>query len=267
MLAAINILIPRKKSMKKEISQEELVNYLNELLNPKAFEEKVYNGIQIQTKKSISTIATAVSISKEVIQKTIEMQAQALIVHHGIFRKGDTHPLVGRIYDYVEQLIKHDIALLCYHLPLDAHQIIGNNWKAAYDLGLQDCVSCVAYNGMNIGVIGEVNYVPFEDFKKKVERYYDRSAQWVKVQDTVNKVAIVSGAADGYIKDVAHLGADCFITGRVDEPVWDNAHEYGVSFLGMGHYGTEIVGIKALAGNLEEYFKIPAIFIKTDNPF
>ena len=253
--------------MKKDFSLQEIENYLNELLHVKMFEEKAYNGIQIEAKRPINKIVTAVSVSKEIIQKTIDMQAQALVVHHGIFRKGDAHPLIGRIYDYVYQLMSNSIGLLCYHLPLDAHQELGNNWKAAKDLGLKNCVPCVSFNGNNIGVMGQAEDISFDDFRKHVELYYGRGAQFVKVRNTVKNVAIISGGGDRFIKEVADIGADCFITGRVDEHVWDYAQEYGVSFLGLGHYATEVVGARALAVKLEQHFKIPAIFIKTDNPF
>ncbi len=253
--------------MKKEIVLTDIERYLTNLLNPESFDEKAYNGVQVETKVPIEKIVTAVSVSNEVIQKAIEAKAQVLIVHHGIFLKGDEHPLVGRLYDMVSQLIKHNIALLCYHLPLDAHPEIGNNWKAAGDLGLKNCTSFFEYGGSYIGVVGEIGKMLFEDFKRQVEHYYGRPAQFVKIHEEVKKVAIISGGANKFIKDAAEAGADCYITGCVDEPVWDDAHDYGVSFLGLGHYGTETIGSKALAELLEEHFKVPAEFIRTDNPF
>lgn len=253
--------------MKKEISLKQLADYLNRLLDASAFDEKAYNGVQIETKVPINNIAIAVSVSSEVISEAANIGAQALIVHHGIFCKGDAHPLVGQTYNYVAELIKNNIALLCYHLPLDAHQTVGNNWKAAQDLGLTNCQPFFEYGNNTIGVISEVNNLPFEQFKQQVETYYGRPSAHVKVHDTVAKVAIISGGADKFIKDAADAGADCFITGRVDEKVWDDAHEYGVSFLGLGHYGTETVGPKALAENVAQHFGIPATFIKTENPF
>ncbi len=253
--------------MEKEILLADLESFLNSLLNAKSFDERAYNGVQVATKVPIQKIVTAVSVSKEVIHKAIEAKAQALIVHHGIFRKGDAHPLVGRLYDMIYQLMKHDIALFCYHLPLDAHNKIGNNWKAAQDLGLKNCTSFFEYGGDYIGVVGEVEKITFEAFKKHVEQYYDRSALAVKVNEEVKKIAIISGGADKFIKDAAEAGADCFITGRVDESVWDDAHDYKVSFLGLGHYGTETIGPQALAKKIESHFQIPAIFIKTKNPF
>ncbi len=253
--------------MEKEITLAQLVGYLNGLLEPERFDEKSYNGVQIETQVPIGKIVTAVSVSKEVTQKAIEANAQALIVHHGLFRKGDEHPLVGRLYDMVSQLVKHNIALFCYHLPLDAHPEIGNNWKAAQDLGLKNCTPFFEYGGNHIGVIGEIDTIPFDEFKEQVERYYDRPAQYVKVNEKINKVAIISGGANKFIKNAAQAGADCFITGCVDEPVWDDAHDFGVSFLGLGHYGTEVVGAEALAEVLQKQFQIPVVFLKTENPF
>ncbi len=253
--------------MDKEISLAELESYLNSLLAIEKFDERAYNGVQIKTKVPIKKIVTAVSVSTEVIRKAIDTKAQALIVHHGIFLRGDEHPLVGRLYDMVSELIVHNIALLCYHLPLDAHQKIGNNWKAAHEIGLKNCQPFFEYGGEYIGVVGETENIPFEAFKKRVEDYYERPALAIEVNKVVKKVAIISGGADKFIKDAAAAGADCYITGRVDEQVWDDAHDYGVSFLGLGHYGTETVGPQALAQELEKHFQIAATFIKTDNPF
>jgi dinuclear metal center YbgI/SA1388 family protein len=230
----------------KEIALATLIEFLNALLQPELFDEKAYNGLQIEAQVPIKKIATAVSVSKEVVQKACEEKVQALVVHHGIFCKDDEHPLIGRRYDIVSSLIQHNIALLCYHLPLDAHDEIGNNWKAAIDLGLTECKPFFEYGGRTIGVIGQLA-MPFDSFKQKVEAYYGRSAQFVKVQEEISKVAILSGGADKFIRQAAEAGADCFITGCVDEPVWDDAHDYGVSFLGLGHYGTETVGVEALA--------------------
>lgn len=252
---------------KKAISLTDLESYLNTYLNAKAFDEKAYNGVQVATSIPITKIATAVSTSIEVIEAAIQQEAQALVVHHGIFRKGDAHPLTGRLYEMVRLLMQHNIALLGYHLPLDAHQEVGNNWRVALDLGLQNCTPFLEYGGNHIGVVGELNALPFDQFREKVETYYDRPADAVQIHETVKKVAIVSGGADGFLNEAAAVGADCYITGRVDEKVWDDAHEYRVSFLGLGHYGTEVVGPRALAAVLQKQFAIPAVFIKTENPF
>lgn len=251
----------------KPITLLQLSEYLNAYLDPNKIEENAYNGIQVANSVPISSIATAVTANIETIQKAIELNAQALIVHHGIFLKKHPHPITGRLYEKIKLLINHDIALLGYHLPLDAHQEIGNNWQAARDLGLQNLQPFSHHANTQIGVYGTIPATSFDTFKKTVENYYGRPANAVKVKDTIKKVAIISGAADGFITDAAAIGADCFITGRHDEKVWDNAHELDISFLGLGHYGTETVGPKALAHHIEQKFNIPCTFIKTENPF
>lgn len=251
----------------KNISLSELSSYLNNYLEISKFDENAYNGVQVANTAPITHVATAVTASLQAIEKAAQLKAQALIVHHGIFTKNSWHPLTDIQYKKIKMLIDHDIALLGYHLPLDAHQEIGNNWKAARDLGLQDLAPFGEYNKMIIGVKGSMAPTSFEAFKQKAEKYYGNSAAVVKVKDPIASVAIISGGADKFVKAAAQAEADCFITGRFDEPVWDDAHENNISFLGLGHYATETIGVKALADHLQKKFDIPATFIKIENPF
>ncbi len=245
----------------------ELAQHLDEYLQINQFSEAAYNGIQVANSGEITSVATAVTASLQTIEQAVQLGVQALIVHHGVFRKQDEHPIVGVLYKKINLLMEHNIALLGYHLPLDAHQEVGNNWCAARELELQDLRPFGQVSGQAIGVIGSLPSTSFDTFKQKVEQYYGRSAHSVKVKDPISTVAIISGGADKFIIDAAQAGADCFITGRVDEPVWDHAHEYGISFLGLGHYGTEVVGPQALAGYIQKALGIPSECIKTDNPF
>lgn len=253
--------------MKTTIALAELETYLHKLLDPNTMEDGCPNGVQIANTQPIAHIATAVSASLEALEKASALQAQALIVHHGIFKKNDLYPLTGTKYRKIKILLQNDIALLTYHLPLDAHRQLGNNWKAAYDLGLKDLMPFAEFCKVPIGVIGSIEPKSFETFKNTIESYYNHPAQAVCVKDPVTRVAIVSGAGEKCIKAAQEAGADCLITGRVDEPVWDEAHEEGISFLGLGHYATEVVGVKALAEHLQEAYHIPCTFIKTENPF
>ena len=251
----------------KKISLKELAYYLDAFIDPQNIDDTAFNGIQVANSTSISKIATAVTASIETIERVAQAGAHALIVHHGIFKKKGMGPILGNVYKKLRLLIKYDIALLCYHLPLDAHQEIGNNWKAAKDLGLYNLQPFAKYGPFHIGVIGEIDSLGFADFQKKVESYYENTAHAIKVKDPIQKIVIVSGAGEKSIRDAANAGADCFITGRVDEPVWDAAHEDNISFLGLGHYTSEIVGVKALSDHLRNALEIESIFIKTQNPF
>lgn len=245
----------------------ELAQYLDTLLHAKKVDERAYNGLQVANVGEITQVATAVSASRETIEKAVELGVQALIVHHGMFRTADQHPIIGHLYQKIALLITHNIALLGYHLPLDADEQFGNNWVAARALGLQDIQPCLSYNNVYIGVIGTIKPQPLSAFQYIAAQYYDAQPMTVAVTDTVSRVVIVSGKGYGCIKDAALLGADCFITGSFDEPVWDDAHDYGISFLGFGHYATEVIGVQAVAEHIQQQFNIRSTFIRTNNPF
>ncbi len=245
----------------------QLATYLNEYLDSSTFEDSALNGIQVGNKGNISHIATAVSASLETIEKAAAIGANALIVHHGIFLKKEMQGITGTHYKKIKKLIESDIALLCYHLPLDAHTAVGNNWKAAHDLGLQNLQPFAQFGKKFIGVKGSISKTPFNEFQNKIEHYYGQKANVVKIHEYISSVAIVSGAGEKCILDAARAGLDCLITGRVDEPVWDHAHEENVSFFGLGHYATEIIGPKTLAEHLQKTLGVKTTFIKTSNPF
>lgn len=249
------------------ISLHKLQTYLDNYLQPQDFLEKAVNSVQVTNTRPITHVATGVTASLETIQKAVDAQVEALIVHHGIFRQGDPYQLTSTKYEKIKLLIKNNIALFCYHLSLDAHQKIGNNFLAARQLGLTNLVPKFEYSGATVGVIGTVKPMPFDTFQQKVSNYYQATAQSVKVVDTISKVAIISGGAHSYITQAAEAGADCFITGTVDEPVWDIAHELKISFLGFGHYRTETIGVQALGSELEKKFGLKHTFIETNNPF
>lgn len=251
-----------------QITLTRLAEYLNTFVDPLKIEENSINGIQVaHNNHTINKIVTAVTASIETIENTIAHNAQVLIVHHGIISKNDTLQITDIKYRKIKLLIDNNIALLAYHLPLDAHREIGNNWKAAHDLGLYNLQPFADYGKIPIGVIGSIQSISFNDFKKKAEHYYGNTAISVNIKDPINTVAIVSGGGERFLTAASLAKADCLITGRVDEPVWDNAHESEISFLGLGHYATETVGPKALAEHIQEKLGVASSFIKTDNPF
>lgn len=249
------------------MTSNKLADYLNQLLDVSSFDDVCPNGIQVTNNGEITKICTAVSASLETIQKIIQAKANALIVHHGIFKVKDTVILEGTLYQKVELLLEHNIALLCYHLPLDAHQTIGNNWKVARDLGWQNLQPFGDYNKMLIGVQGTFSTISLQEFVQQLENYYGHSGAIVPAKETIQSAAIISGGAHKFINQAIAAGVDCFITGTTDEPIWDIAQENNIAFAAFGHAATEKVGPKALANYVQETLKIPSEFIDTENPF
>ena len=252
----------------KSILRSDLEEYLAQYLNTNFFKDYCPNGLQVEGKSEIKRIATALSANLMTLQKCIEEKVDALIVHHGLFWDRDPYPLIGSKRTKIELLLKHGISLFAYHLPLDAHREIGNNWQAAHDLGWEELAPFGEYNGNLIGVKGSFAPESIEAFIAKLEVYYGHPAALaLGGKRGVKSAALVSGGAYKELSQAAREGVDCYITGNFDEPAWGVAFEEQVNFLALGHSATERVGPKALADHLQNKFSVESFFLDVPNPF
>lgn len=254
-----------KKAM---IELEELERFLHTYLGVANFSDYCPNGIQVEGKKTIDVLATAVSANLETIEEAVSQGVHALIVHHGLFWKGDDQCIKGPLRKKLQLLLDHNISLLAYHLPLDAHDTIGNNWRAAQEMGWSDLKPFGQFGQSLIGVRGTFSATDIDVLIAEVESYYQHPATIAYGgKKEVSSAALISGGAWKEIKSAADAGVDCFITGNFDEPAWSLAKELGIHFLALGHSATERVGPKALGAYLEQHFQIPCPFLDIKNPF
>lgn len=251
------------------ITLQDLLQYLNQLLQPELFSDVCPNGLQIEGKSKISRIAFAVSASLATIKQAVLIKADALIVHHGIFWDKTSAVLLGPKKQKLQLLLENEISLIAYHLPLDAHQTIGNNWKAARDLGLIHLQAFGSIGANKIGVKARLKKAALvEVFQEKLEVYYGHVAHTaLGGKKQIASAAIVSGGAHWIIEQAIQEGIDCFITGSFDEPIWDLAYENGIHFFALGHFATERIGIQSLKQIATKHFSVPTNFINLFNPF
>jgi dinuclear metal center YbgI/SA1388 family protein len=246
----------------------ELEKYLNEYLNISLIKDCCPNGVQVEGRREIKKIATAVSANLMTLQKAAETDVDALIVHHGLFWQGDPYPIIGARKKKIELLLKEGISLLAYHLPLDAHQEIGNNWQAARNLGWQQLLPFGEYNGTMIGVKGVFSPQPIEVIVSQIETYYEHPATVaLGGKKIVSTGALISGGAYRELSQAVREKVDLFITGNFDEPAWGVAHENQIHFLALGHSATERVGPRALAEHLQKKWDLSSFFLDIVNPF
>lgn len=250
------------------ITLQDLSHHLEKFLSSKNFEDLCPNGVQVEGKREIRRIALAVSASLATISECVARKGDALIVHHGLFWQGNSQVVCGPKKKKLQTLLTEEISLLAYHLPLDAHQEIGNNWKAARDLGWRDLSPACLHGKIPIGVKGTFSPIPVEVFQGQLETYYGRPAHVaLGGKKMVSSAAIVSGGAHRLIEQAIQEGVDSFITGSFDEPIWDVAHEQKIHFFALGHYATERVAMLGLKEELERQFSIPCEWIDFSNPF
>jgi dinuclear metal center YbgI/SA1388 family protein len=245
--------------------QSEVEQYLSSLLNVERFKDYGPNGLQVQGRDVIKTLVTGVTASLELIEAAIAQRADAILVHHGLFWRGQDGRLTGWLRQRVARLIAHDINLLAYHLPLDAHPVWGNNAQLGLRLGLS-CQS--TFGDQDLGFVGRAGtWRSQSQLAQGVEHALGRPVLLLPGDGrTLQRVAWCTGGAQGYFEDAIAAGADAFITGEASEPQAHLARETGVAFLACGHHATERFGVSALGEHLAQHFGLTHLFLDMPNP-
>jgi len=241
----------------------ELIDALDELLAPEAFDDLGPNGLQVPGDREVTRVVTGVSAQRALIERAVEEEAELVLVHHGLF--WDFHPtgLTPALAERLRPLFKHDIALAAYHLPLDAHPDLGNNALLAQGLG---CVEHVAFEAIGRG--GRFDEpVPAEALFARVAELCAREPLVFDAgPDPVHSIAIISGGAAGHLAQAIEQGYDAYLTGEPKEHVMADAREAGIHFIAAGHYATETFGVRRLGDWLADRFELEHVWVDIPNP-
>jgi dinuclear metal center YbgI/SA1388 family protein len=243
----------------------DLNNYLNSLLQPERFSDYCPNGLQVEGKREINTIVTGVTASMELLEAALQANADAVLVHHGYFWRGEALPITGIKKRRIQFLLQHDINLFAYHLPLDAHAELGNNVMLAKQLGL----NLTGKTGeKEMLLLAELNTLhTLQTFANLIEAKLSRKPQVIgNLNKPVKTVALCTGAAQGYIEQAVAANVDVYISGEISEQTVHVARETGMSYISAGHHATERYGIRELGEHLAQKFALKHQFIDCDNP-
>jgi len=248
----------------KRNSRQEILTYLENLLDVGRYRDYCPNGLQVEGRDEISHIVSGVTASQALIEAAIQQGADALLVHHGYFWKGESPTITGIKRQRIQRLLESEINLLAYHLPLDGHAELGNNAQLARVLGINIVGitgdSGLLYHGRLKQACGG------DDFAAHIESCLGRSPQHISATRNIERVAWCTGGAQSYIEEAAELGVDAFITGEISEQTVHIAHETGIHFYAAGHHATERYGVQALGTHLSTEFGLEHTFIDIDNP-
>lgn len=247
------------------LHRDELGRLLDGWLTPAAFTDSAENGLQVEGRDDVERVVCGVTASLELIELAIDAGAHALVVHHGLVWAGGMRRLDGWLGARVRRLIKADVSLFAYHLPLDAHGELGNNAQLARALGVVEVRPFGRYQGQLIGVAGALP----EPLAPAA--FLDRVAVRVgpvhpasRVTGKVRTVGVCSGGAAALLHDAVAERLDVFVTGEPAEWSHAVAKETGVGFVAAGHHATERFGARALAERLTAH-GVDASFIDVEN--
>ncbi len=243
----------------------ELNNYIASLLETGRFRDYCPNGVQVEGRAEIRRIATAVTASQQVLEAAATWGADAILVHHGYFWRNEDSAITGIKKRRIAHLLRHDISLLAYHLPLDAHDELGNNAQLGRVLGF---VELGRFGEQDIAFHGDLAQTQkLGDLAQHIAVQLQRSPQVIgNPQRSITRIAWCSGAAQGHFEAAIALGVDAFLTGEISEQNVHVAEETGVAFIAAGHHATERYGIHALGAHVADRYNLEHRFFDQDIP-
>jgi len=253
------------------VALTDIINYCDGLLEVSQFKDYCPNGLQVEGRGEIAKIVTGVTASQALIDAAVDAKADMLLVHHGFFWSGENPNIVGIKQRRIKRLLEASISLVAYHLPLDAHPLLGNNAQLANVLGLEVEGRFGGDGAKAIAMYGRMQEAMLAtQFAQNISTALNRQVLHVAPdsadKENIQTVAWCTGAAQSYIEKAVDLGVDAFITGEASEQTTHIAREYGIHFFAAGHHATERYGVKALGEYLSQHFDIDQCFIDIDNP-
>ncbi len=251
-------------------TRKELQDFFTQLLTPEEFTDYGPNGLQIEGRDEIKKIAFAVSATIDSATMAAEEKADALVVHHGLFwRFHGTRSLTGPFSKRVFPLVRNEINLFGYHLPLDAHAEVGNAATLAAKLGINSHLPFGDYKGSPTGRKGTFDTpIKASELKSRLEKATGRKALLATPDENklVKSVGIITGGANSEWVCAMKDGLDAYITGEMSEHDWHESREAGVHMLAGGHHATEQFGIQALMDQVQRTFEVECFYIDSNNP-
>lgn len=254
--------------MTTSITPIHLTKFCDELLQADAFNDYCPNGLQVDANTPITKLITGVTACQSLIDEAIKLNAQAILVHHGYFWKGEPAPLIGIKGRRIRTLLQNNISLIAYHLPLDAHTTLGNNAILANELDLTITEALYPHEKHPIGNVAICSPISSANFAKKIEVVLGRIPLHIanNPNRTLTKIGICTGGAQDMIVQAYDMGCQAFISGEVSERTTHLARELGVDYFGAGHHATERGGVRALGDYLADALGLDVIFVDIDNP-
>ena len=250
------------------VELSELVAYCDTLLNSRGFTDYCPNGLQVQGRAQIQTLVSGVTASQALLDAAVAANADAVLVHHGYFWRGEAAVVTGIKQRRIKTLLTNNLSLLAYHLPLDAHPEFGNNVALARHLDWQ--VAGVVDSGAAKDILfygQSAQSGAAAEFVRTIGEKLKCQPLWIEAADRpIQRIAWCTGAAQNLIEAAVELGVDAYISGEISEQTTHIARESGLHYIAAGHHATERYGVASLGAHLAATFHLDHRFIDIDNP-
>ena len=250
------------------VSLRELVDYTDGFLETGRFNDYCPNGLQVEGRAQLRRLVSGVTGCLALLEAAVDRGADAVLVHHGYFWRGEDNRVVGMKRRRLKCLLDNDVSLLAYHLPLDAHPVVGNNVQLAHRLDLQIDGRFECGDGAGLALYGRLSQpVTADSFAGIVGSVLGRAPVHIAgTSRDVESIGWCTGAAQSFIDEAANMGLDAFLSGEISEQTVHSAREGGLHYFSAGHHATERYGADALGAHLAERFSLAHEFVDIANP-
>jgi dinuclear metal center YbgI/SA1388 family protein len=251
----------------KSVDRDALAQFLAAELQIARFRDYCPNGVQVEGRPEIKLLVSGVTASLALLEKAVDLQADAVLVHHGYFWRGEDMRVIGQKQKRLKLLLENDISLFAYHLPLDMHPQLGNNAQLAKILDLHP-ISRFGDDDLGwLGTMSDSSVRTVGELARHIEGKLQRKPLLIGNPDQLlSQVAWCTGAAQNMFDQAISAGASAYLSGEISEPTVHLARESGIAYLACGHHATERYGVQALGAHIAQQFGITHRFVDIDNP-
>lgn len=256
----------------QDMTLKKMVALLDQELQPDLFKDYCPNGIQVDASSAgdstIKKIVTGVTACQALIDRAVEFQVDAILVHHGYFWRGEDAVITGIKRQRIETLLVNNISLVAYHLPLDAHPKFGNNAELARLMNWDVIGGMEPGVKLSVGNWGATRKpLSLDGLSQEISSKLGRDPLVIAGGNhSIKTIAWCTGAAQNMIDNALNLGVDAFVSGEISESTVHFARENGIHYISAGHHATERYGVQALARWLHDETGIEHEFVDIDSP-
>ena len=254
------------RSLLMAVTRETVLELLDQELRPELTRDYCPNGLQVEGSQTVNKLVSGVTACQALIDCAVEAQADAILVHHGFFWRGEDSRLIGMKAARVRALMQHDINLFAYHLPMDLHPTMGNNAGLGRVMGVEAFgMLDPSDHSMPVFVGDAASRTTATDIAASLELNLGRSVTLVG-EGAVSSIGWCTGGGQGYIDAAADAGCDLFVSGEMSEQSVHVARERGIAFIAAGHHATERFGPQSIGQWLGAQLGIDHQFVDINSP-
>jgi len=254
------------RSLLMAVTRETVLELLDQELRPELTRDYCPNGLQVEGSQTVNKLVSGVTACQALIDCAVEAQADAILVHHGFFWRGEDSRLIGMKAARVRALMQHDINLFAYHLPMDLHPTMGNNAGLGRVMGVEAFgMLDPSDHSMPVFVGDAASRTTATDIAASLELNLGRSVTLVG-EGAVSSIGWCTGGGQGYIDAAADAGCDLFVSGEMSEQTVHVARERGIAFIAAGHHATERFGPQSIGQWLGAQLGIDHQFVDINSP-